>query len=55
MLVSFTLVDNHGGNLDAQMTFPFPNRTKKIVHHAPPGKDHDNTWLFGKNLIAIIL
>lgn len=54
MLVSFTLVDNHGGNLDAQMTFPFPNETKKlyIMLHLEIN-DHDNTWLFGKNLIMI--
>jgi hypothetical protein len=25
------------------------------VYHAPPRKDHDNKWLFGKNLIASVL
>ncbi len=24
------------------------------MHHAPLGNDHDNRWLFGKNLTAIL-
>lgn len=48
------LVDVHGGNLNVE-TFPFSKHDNKIVYHAPPRKDHHSKWLFGKNLIAIVL
>jgi hypothetical protein len=53
-LAKCALIDVHGGNLDVE-TFPFSKHDIKIVYHAPPRKDHDNKWLFGKNLIASVL
>ncbi len=43
-----------GGNPNAD-DIPISKRGNKMVHRVPPGKDHDSSWLFGKNLTTIIL
>ncbi len=43
-----------GGNPNVD-NIPISKRDNKTVNHVPLGKDHDNNWLFGKNLIVVIL
>ncbi len=47
-------VDVGGANIDAN-DIPFKKCDNKFMHHAQPRKDHDNKWLFGKNLWTIML
>jgi hypothetical protein len=34
---------------------PISKHVNKVVHHVPPKNDHDNRWLYRKNLLATIL
>ncbi len=43
-----------GGNPNAN-DIPISKCGNKMVHRVPSGKDHDSSWLFGKNLTTIIL
>ncbi len=47
-------MEARGGNPNTD-DIPISKRDNKTVHCVPPGKYHDSNWLFGKNLIAIIL
>jgi hypothetical protein len=48
-LLRCAYVDIGDANLDAN-DIPFKKCGNKIIHHGQPKKDHDNRWLFRKNL-----
>jgi len=47
-------VEARGGNPNAD-NIPISKHDNKTVHRVPRGKEHNNNWLFGKNLTTIIL